>query len=494
MSKLKKLASGVSWGAFSTIAVTGFQLVFMAVMARLLDPASFGLVAIANVCLRFFSYFAQMGTGAALIQKPVLETGDVAAALSVSLGISSLFFLLVQAAAPLFALIYDMPELPAVIRALSLNFVIGGFSAVSVGLMQRRTAFRGLAVIDVVSYVLGYGVVGLGAAWQGLEVWALVAAFLTQMTLTALLSGLAVVRFPLTLRYTPRQRRHFLKFGGRYSFIGFTEFISASLDALLLGKLLGAATAGLYNRASLLANLPVQQPAAILSKVLFPVMSSIGNHREKQAMGLQLGVLLVGTYALAVSAGIYFAAGDIVRVLLGETWLPAVPLLQMLTLAVGPNYISHIAGVTLDSLNLLRMKLLIQLCMLVLVAGLLALAVPTGDAVNYAAAMVVMEWVRVCTMAVKLGRQLRMPAWQGLLIALCIAIATASTALCVHAATLLLAPELNGAMRLAAEIAAGAAGLGLGGLLAWYPATRLPAMRYLATQSPLLARLLPKFG
>ncbi|MDD4914426.1 MAG: lipopolysaccharide biosynthesis protein [Methylococcales bacterium] len=493
MSKIKKLASGVSWGAISTITVTGFQLMFMAVMARLLDPASFGLVAIANVCLRFFSYFAQMGVGPALIQKPVLEKGDIAAALSVSLGISCLFFLVVQISAPLFELFYDMPQLANVARALSLNFIIGGFSAVSISLMQRNTAFRSLAIIDVLSYVLGYGLVGMGAAYYGLEAWALVAAFLSQMTLTAILSGLAA-GFSLDFRYSRSQRRHFLKFGGRYSFIGFTEFISASLDSLLIGKLLGATASGLYNRASLLANLPVQQPAGILTKALFPIMSAVGNQREKQIVGLQLSTLLVGSYAFAVSAGIYIAAADIVKVLLGEKWLPAVPILQMLSCAVGPSYISHIAGVTLDSLSRLRLKLLIQLCMLALICGLLAWAAPTGNIINIAAAMVIMEWVRLGAMTVKLSRLLRMPAWQILTIALCIGLVAASTGLSVYAVTLLLSPELNSAFRLGSEIAAGAAGLGIGFLLAWYPAVRLPAMRFLAEQSPLFARLFPKLA
>jgi O-antigen/teichoic acid export membrane protein len=493
MSKIQKLASGISWGAFSTIAVTGFQLVFMAVMARLLDPASFGLVAIANVCLRFFSYFAQMGTGPALIQKPVLEKGDIAAALSVSLGISFIFFMLVQISAPLFENFYEMPQLTEIIRALSLNFVLGGFSAVSVGLMQRNTFFRSLAIIDLVSYVIGYGVVGLGAAYYGLEVWALVAAFLTQMSLTAILSYL-VIRFPINFSYSRIQLRYFLKFGGRYSFIGFTEFLSASLDALVIGKLLGATASGLYSRASLLANLPVQQPANILTKALFPIMSSVGNQREKQIVGLQLSSLLVGSYAFAVSIGIYLAAADIVQVLLGEKWLTAVPILQMLSFAVGPNYISHVAGVTLDSLNKLRLKLQIQLYMLILITVLLIWAVPTGNVINIAAAMVVMEWVRVGTMAIKLSKLLHIFAWQLMLIILCIAIITTTTGVCIYGIIQILPPHLLGVYRLGAEIASGAIGLTLGLMLARYPAVRLTSVRFLGDQSRFFSKLLPKFG
>ena len=88
MTKLTSLASGVGWGTLSIVAVTMFQLVFMAVMARLLEPADFGLVAIANVSLRFFSYFAQMGIAPTLIQKESLSDGDIRTALALSMGVS----------------------------------------------------------------------------------------------------------------------------------------------------------------------------------------------------------------------------------------------------------------------------------------------------------------------------------------------------------------------------------------------------------------------
>jgi len=493
MSKIKTLATGVSWGAFSTIAVTGFQLVFMAVMARLLDPANFGLVAIANVSLRFFSYFAQLGTAPAIIQKPKLEEGDIAAALTVSLGISSLFFGLALITAPLFESFFQMPGLSAIIRVLSINFVIGGFSVVSVGLLRKNAAFRALAIIEVVSYVIGYGLVGLSAAYYDMEVWALVAAFMTQTTLTALLSY-AVIRHPLNLRHSAAQRRHFFSYGGRYSVIGFIEFLTSNLDALVVGKLLGAAPAGFYSRAMLLANLPVQQPANILTKALFPIMSSIGNQHDKQIISLQLSTLLVGSYAFAAGAGIFVAAPDIVKVLLGNKWLDAIPILEMLSWSVGPIYISHVAGVTMDSMNKLNIKLRIQLTMLILLVGLMLLLAPTGRALDIAVAVVVTEWVRVGILAIKLTRILRISFKEVLLISLCIAIISISSGSMIWITVELLSPAFTNTIRLCAEILAGAIGLLMGGVITRYIAIKLSAIRYLALRSPLFAKLFPKFS
>lgn len=493
MSKIKNLASGVGWGTFSTITVIGFQLVFMAIMARLLEPADFGLVAIANVSLRFFSYFAQMGTAPALIQKPKLEEGDIAAALTVSLGISSLFFVLVQFTAPLIESFFVMPGLGLVIRVLSINFIIGGLSAVSMGLVRRNTAFRAISIIEIVSYVIGYGLVGLTAAYRGMEVWALVAAFMTQSTLTAVLSY-AVARHSLSFRHSAAQRRHFFSYGGRYSLIGFTEFLASNLDALIVGKLLGTAPAGYYNRALLLANLPVQQPANILTKALFPIMSSIGDQHDKQIISLQLSTLLVGSYAFAVGAGLFIAAPDIVKVLLGNKWLDAIPILQMLTWSVGPLYISHVAGVTLDSMNKLKIKLRIQLPMLILLCALLIPLAQSGQALDIAFAVVLTEWVRVTLMTVKLTQILKIPGRDVFLIILCIAIISASSAAMIQLLVEVMDERFTSTIRLCVEIAAGALGLLLGGLISRYIAVRLASIRFLANRSPLFTKLLPKFA
>ncbi|WP_081733808.1 lipopolysaccharide biosynthesis protein [Methylomonas sp. 11b] len=493
MSKIKSLVSGIGWGTFSTVTVVGFQLVFMAIMARLLEPANFGLVAIANVSLRFFGYFAQMGTAPALIQKPKLEDGDIAAALTVSLGISCLFFGVVQIATPYIEVFFQMDGLGLVIRGLSINFIIGGFSAVSMGLLRRDTAFRAISIIEIVSYVFGYGLVGIGAAYHGLGVWALVAAFMTQSTLTAIFSY-AVKRHSLSLRHTAAQRRHFFSYGGRYSLIGFTEFLSSNLDALLIGKLLGAAPAGYYNRALLLANLPVQQPANILTKVLFPIMSSVSDQHDKQIISLQLSTLLVGSYAFAVGSGIFVSAPDIVKVLLGSKWLDSIPILEMLSWSVGPLYISHVAGVTLDSMNKLRIKLRIQVTMLVFLVALMLWLAPTGRALDIATAVVVTEWVRVGVMAIKLTRVLRIPVRDVALISVCIVIIALASGAMIQLIIHLIGSSFNIQIRLVAEIFAGGAGLLFGAFIVRYIAVHLSAIRFLAGRSGVFSKFLPKYS
>lgn len=486
-SSLSKALHGIGWGGLSTVVNVLFQLVFMAVMARLLDPVHFGLIAIANVMLRFLTYFAQLGVGPALIQKPELMDGDVRAALSMSLGISALCTVIAIIAAPFIADYFAMPMLEPVIQALSVNFLLGGLSAVSLSLLRREMRFKHIAIIESSSYVLGYGLVGIILAYLGFGVWALVGAVLSQSTLSALLAYL-FSRHDFGWRHHKQQRAHFFKFGARYSLIGFIEFLSGSLDSLIVGKFFGTSAAGIYGRASLLTQLPVQQPANIITRALFPVISRLGDQR--QIASLQVSVLVLGSYALAVSLGIIAAAPDIVTVLLGDKWLEAIPVVQILALAVAPQYLAHLIGVTLDAMGALKPKLRIQAGVLALQIVAFSLMVPYGMQ-GIAGAIVLAELTRFMLMAGLINRLLKPSAVEFRLIFSVVLLAGLSSFSLIWLAAHALPAEMPRWLHLLLEIAAG--GIALVGV-AWLSRKflgRLPVVGELAQRLPRFGRFIP---
>ena len=491
MSKLASLASGMQWGAVSVVTVTLFQLVFMAVMARLLEPADFGLVAIANVSLRFFSYFSQMGIAPALIQKKSLTDSDIRTALSISLGVSSFFFILAVSTAGYIERFFDMNSLALVMQVLAINFIVMGFSSVSLGLIRRNRKFKALAIIEMISYVFGYGLVGLSTAYFGAGVWALVAAFLAQTLLSAILSY-SVVRYPISFRHTKEQRSHFIGYGGRYSIIGFIEFLTANIDSLVIGKLMGVTASGYYNRSMLLANLPIQNPTRILTQTLFPIMSSISDQHDKQSISVQLGTLIVGSYAFAVGAGIYVAAPDIVKVLLGDKWIESIPVLQVLAFSVGPAYVANIAGVTLDSMAELSIKLRIQLIVFAILVILLLWLAPSGNVSNIAMAIVVIVWLRVFLMSWALIRLLKIPIVDVFKIIMVIVLVAIFTGTFIGTAAHIVAVNFSEVVRLITEILFGIVGMAIGLYFSRYIVSDLPAVLYLASRKPIISRLLAK--
>lgn len=471
------------------VTLTVFQLIFMAVMARLLEPADFGLVAIANVSLRFFSYFSQMGITPGLIQKQILEDGDISAALAISLCVSSIFFLIAIATAGLIESFFEIQNISIVVRILAINFIIVGFSSVSLGIIRRNREFRALATIEVISYLLGYGLVGLTTAYSGAGVWALVAAFMTQSSMIAIFAY-AKTKHTLAIKHTSAQRKHFLNYGGRYSVNGFIEFLTSNIDAIAIGKILGETSAGFYNRALLLANIPVQQPANILTKALFPIMSRFSSENEKQSISFQLSVLLVGSYSFAVGMGIYISAPNIVSVMLGDKWLNATPILEILALSVGPIYVSHVASVALDSMNELNKKFRIQLSALFVMIASITLAIPTSSATNIALAILATEWVRLTMMIYTMIFLLKIPLNEIVKIVNCIVILTGTSVIAIKLISSISPPALAGILQLLVEIFSGVLGLLFGMLLIRKYVSNHPAVIFLGERVPIIAKIL----
>jgi len=349
----------MKWTAVSTAVNMAFQIVFMAVMARLLDPGAFGLMAMAMVTVRVANYFAQMGIGPAVVQKTLLEDADIRVAFTISVSLGGVAAGVIYAVAPIVGQWLGHIQLVDVIRLLTLSFVFGGLSTVSVYLLRRRLRFKAIAFVESVSYVLGYGVCGILLALNGAGVWSLVGAVLCQNLLTFIL-GYFFTRHPMLPNLDRQAIRHFWDFGSRYSIIGFLEFVGSNLDTLVIGKFLGVTAAGIYNRAFLLTNLPVQHIVNSLTKVMFPILSEAQHDRHKVGQAYLVFLFLVGSLAGAICFGMIPAAGDLVLTMLGNKWKDATPVLQVLAVAVPFVFLSHISGIILDALAMLRPKIRIQ--------------------------------------------------------------------------------------------------------------------------------------
>jgi O-antigen/teichoic acid export membrane protein len=188
-----------------------------------------------------------------------------------------------------------------------------------------------------------------------------------------------------------------LGYGARHSVISFLEFLSGNVDSALIGRLLGEATLGLYNRALTLTNQPVERAATIVARVLFPLLSAVQNERRKVGGVFLLGVALIGVFGGAVSLGVSAAAADVVRVLLGPGWGESVPAVRVLALSVPLIFMSQMGGVVCDALALLRFKLILQSTSLATLVALMLALYPSG--------------VRGIAWAIVLGESLRFAAY-----------------------------------------------------------------------------------
>jgi O-antigen/teichoic acid export membrane protein len=383
---------GIKWTTAAAVLTAVLQVGYTAVMARLLDPAAFGLVALAGVVLRFGGYFAEMGLGHAIVQRPQLSAYDLRATFTGSLLLGVVVAGLFWVLAPFSLLILKNPAVVPLVRALALGFVVASVGLTATSILRREMRFEVLAKLDVLAYVLAYGVVGLGAAWAGAGVWSLVAASLAQQLLTSL-GAFLVVRHPVRLLFGWQHYAALLGYGSRVSVISFLEFINSNLDTLLIGRLLGPVALGFYNRAFMLLFLPMYFLANSVAKVAFPAFSQV-QQDVPRLRGLYLrSTTLVATLVLPLCAGVAIAAPEMVRVLLGAQWGPSVPVLQVLCVAIPLNLTTLFAGVVADARANLARKVVLNVELILLLLGLFWLLRGYG-LVGVAAAIGVGEVVR----------------------------------------------------------------------------------------------------
>jgi len=368
--------SGFKWTGLGAAANVLFQLGFTAALARLLQPTDFGLFAMAMVALRFFTYFSQLGLGAALVQKEHLAPEDVRCALGLTWLVSVPAVAAFALAAPAIGLLFRDESVVPLVRVLSLNLLLVGLGTVSMSMLRRAMRYRAQAVVETASYAVGYGAVGVAAAWAGAGTWTLVVTTFTQSTIT-LVGAWALTRHPLrpSLR---GDRASLLGYGAPYSVVGFLEFVAASIDTAIVGRLLGGATLGVYNRAAMLTHQPVVHAGGVMTRVLFPLVSSVQRDHRKTGGVLLLGLSLIGVLGGAVAYGLSGASADVVRVLLGPSFAEAAPVVRVLALATPLLLMAQVCSVVCDALALLRFKIVAQCLHLVVLSALLLALYPLG--------------------------------------------------------------------------------------------------------------------
>jgi O-antigen/teichoic acid export membrane protein len=478
----------MAWSVLSVLSTVALQLGFGAVMARLLDPGAFGLVAMCLVSLRLFSYVSQIGLSMTLgaVQRSTMSDRDLRISLGVVWASSAASIVAALVLAPLAGRFFGQPAIVPMLQVLSASLLLAGLSNVSISLLRRQLRFKALALVEVLSYGLGYGAAGVLAAQAGAGAWALVVANLGQVMLSFLLAY-AFTRHPLLPVWGDAQPGHW-RYGLRHTAISFTEFLSANADAALIGRIVGDAGLGLYNRAHLLVHQPVDKAAGILTRVLFPVVTQLQTEPARVGSVFVLGVGVIGVFGAGVAMAIHTSAAEVVAVLLGPKWGQAVPVVRWLALVVPLVFMSNIAGVLCDAMNLLHFKLRLQLAGMCTVLGLMW-ALSGQGILGVVAGLVVGEALRFAAYFVFLAPRLHYRLDHGLR-ALAAVATSGALSLAGVSALLWLTQGLPMGVRLLAAVVGGALALAasLVGLVAWLSGTpaglvgaqQLPGWRPLA--------------
>lgn len=399
--------AGLKWTYLSTAVSLLMTLAYSVTINRLLGPEIFGLVASTQVVLRFGSYAAELGLGPALVQRENLTDNDIRTAFTSSVLLGVALATALALAAPFMEAIFGSPDVVPVMRAMAFTLLLTGLQLTALNLLRRRMQFRTIATIEVVSYAVGYLVVGLSLAAAGAGVWSLVGAILTEMTVRGTWTVLAA-RHPLRPRLAGAEFKRLYSFGGKVSVISMLEYAGQALNVVLIGRRAGQAALGQYNRGNLLIDLPLVNLTFGLSDVLFPTLSRLQNEPVRIAKAYIGAISTVGAFVLPLGAGIAVAAPQLVLVVLGDQWDTAAVLLPALTGAAVMNVLTTFGGIVAEALDQLTTKLVLQ-ATYVVVLGTGLMLVPADLLVGYVVVYFAAEVLRHAAYVVFMGRLLSLP-------------------------------------------------------------------------------------
>lgn len=324
---------GGAWLSFAAIMQVGLQFATVGILARLLTPTDFGIVAAAMVVVDLSQGLALLGMKPAVVQRPSLTEDDLRAAYTIAVGLSSLLTISVFLLAGIISELLRTPAAEPMLQLLSLVFVIQAQSAVAEGLAARRRKFKLLAMRRIASYLIGYVAIGITCALLGYGAWSLIAAKLGEVTSAAVLLSIGSnhSRRPLFDRDRLKQ---LTGFGAGFSVARIANTLANQADYVVVARVLGPASLGLYSRSYQIMRLPAQLIGNVIEDVGSPGFAAVQNERARLARGLYRSLLLMNMLLFLVAVTCTILAPEIIAIALGPKWHQAAPLLSLFAFAI----------------------------------------------------------------------------------------------------------------------------------------------------------------
>lgn len=311
------------------------QLVTLPILARLVAPESFGLVAAALVVVNAALLLASVGLTTSLVQVRDLEARHVRVAFTIQVTGAVVVFGLVALGAESIAALVRLPELTAVLRLMALAYFI---RALTVGdaVLRRELRFRALAIIELVAYLVGFGGVTVVAAAAGHGVWALAWGHLAAAVLHTSIMWL-VAPHPARPSLSARHRRALLGTGVGYTLSQAGYQVAHEVDNLIVGRWLGAGALGLYERSYRLMRMPAAVIGHVLGEVLYPAMATVQDEQDRVRHMFAVSTVGLAVLTLPLTVVVWLVADELVLVLLGADWLALRDVLEVMVLGMYPK-------------------------------------------------------------------------------------------------------------------------------------------------------------
>lgn len=349
MSSIKnQTVSGVLWSSIERFSVQGVQLLVMLVMARLLSPQEFGLIGMLTIFIAISQSFIDSGFSNALIRKLDRTETDYSTVFYFNIVVGIAFYLILFFASPFIAKFYQQPILVSLTRVLAINLFVNSLTVVQRAKLTIKVDFRTQAKASFLAVIIS-GMIGIAMAYKGYGVWALA----VQQIVNGGVSMMALwwmTHWRPRWEYSWKSFRELFAFGSKLLLSGLIDTIYTNIYLIVIGKIFSPSDLGNYTQAKNLAGFPSSNLTGILGRVTYPILSELQNDDGKLKLVYRQYLKLAAFIIFPLMVGLSALSAPIVSLVLGEKWLLAVPLLQLLCFSMMWYPIHAI------NLNLLQVK------------------------------------------------------------------------------------------------------------------------------------------
>lgn len=343
MASIKKeITSGVFWIALAKYSGLFISLGITAVLSRNVTPTAFGTMAVATVILAFLDIFADIGIGVAVIQFKDLTKKQLNTLFMLGCGIGLVLALILFFGANSLAHFYSDPTLIPICQLLCICLIFKALNIVPNGMMLKNKRFKAVSLRTFTLQVMS-GAIAIWGALHGWEIYALV--------VSPVLSSIGVFffnfynypqQFTLNLDWSAIKR--VWSYSSFQFLFSFTNYFSRNLDKLIIGKYFSMADLGYYDKSYRLMQMPLQNITFVISPVLHPILSSLqDNKAELGKKNIKLATIL-SYLSFPIGLLLYFGASEIINIIFGPGWEPAIPVFKILALSIPLQMILSTCG------------------------------------------------------------------------------------------------------------------------------------------------------
>ncbi|MBG1269253.1 lipopolysaccharide biosynthesis protein [Nostoc sp. WHI] len=332
----QKAVKSVIWTAIESGGRQAISLVVFFILARLLSPETFGLIALAYIFIEFVQIFVDQGFSVAIIQRQEIDAEHLDSAFWTTLGISILLTMLSIAGAGLAADFFKQPQLIPIIQCLSISFAFSGLSSVQQAVLERRFAFRSLAIRSLLAVIIG-GIVGVVMAFLHFGVWSLVGQQLSS-SLVQVLVLWRVSDWRPGFKFSVIHAKELFAFGINIFAFNIINFFNRRSDSFLIGYFLGLVALGYYSIAYKLLQVMMQVLITTTTKVALPIFSRLQGEPERLLSAFYSATQFTSLIVFPVFLCVPVLAPEFIKVFFGEQWVQSIPVLQVLSL-IGPIHL-----------------------------------------------------------------------------------------------------------------------------------------------------------